>query len=176
MDNLIFIGGIHGVGKSYICEKITKKYNIPSYSASQLITNKNKVDYSKDKRVEYIGDNQEILIDALKRININKKHFLLEGHFCLINKDGQITRIPDDTFLKLRPKAIIILVDSIDKISKRLKTRGTDFYNHEFLNSFQKEELKYSEEIAKKLSVPYFNVGPTTSVKFLYQLIIDLLI
>lgn len=163
MDKLIFVGGIHGVGKTHFCKNIGNKLDIPSYSASQIITNKKKVDYSKDKRVDKIEENQDILIEALNQLENKNKGFLLEGHFCLLNKNGQITRIPEDTFFRLQPKAIITLVNSISEISIRLQKRGTDFNNTEFINKFQNEEIIYSEEIANKLKVPYLRVSTAES-------------
>lgn len=36
-SNIIFIAGIHGVGKSTLCKKLSSRYNIEHYSASELI-------------------------------------------------------------------------------------------------------------------------------------------
>ena len=37
---MIFISGVHGVGKSYFCDMVKKSTGFESYSASTLITNK----------------------------------------------------------------------------------------------------------------------------------------
>lgn len=34
---IIFVGGIHGVGKTTLCKKIESRYNMEHFSASNLI-------------------------------------------------------------------------------------------------------------------------------------------
>lgn len=43
---MIFVGGIHGVGKSFFCDAVKNKLGLNSYSASQLIADK-KIRYSQ---------------------------------------------------------------------------------------------------------------------------------
>ena len=59
MDNkIIFIGGIHGVGKTSLCVRLTDSKGINNFSASQLIKML-KTDYSDDKNkgVKNISNN-----------------------------------------------------------------------------------------------------------------------
>ena len=39
---MIFISGIHGVGKSHFCNQVEEELNIVTYSASKLIAEKKK--------------------------------------------------------------------------------------------------------------------------------------
>lgn len=39
---MIFVSGIHGVGKTYFCNLVKKKLGIKNYSASQLIAERRK--------------------------------------------------------------------------------------------------------------------------------------
>ncbi|BFT76142.1 ATP-binding protein [Paenibacillus sp. P36] len=154
MYNLIFIGGIHGVGKTSLCKLLSKEYNIPSYSASKLISDAKNIEFADNKRVKDIDNNQEILIRALNQIDINSKFILLEGHFCLINEFGQITRIPKQTFYNLYPKAFILLKESVEEISTRLRNRDAQLFNKSFLESFQEEEIAYAKEVSQSLQIP----------------------
>lgn len=36
-SNIIFVGGIHGVGKGYICSELTKSYNIRHLVSSEVL-------------------------------------------------------------------------------------------------------------------------------------------
>ena len=45
---MIFISGIHGVGKSYFCEKLKEVTGIESYASSSLIEQKKKVIFAKN--------------------------------------------------------------------------------------------------------------------------------
>ena len=55
MNNMIFVGGIHGVGKTSFCKKISKAYSLEFYSASALISEIKKEQFSKNKMVEHIN-------------------------------------------------------------------------------------------------------------------------
>lgn len=54
---MIFLSGIHGSGKSYLCKELNK-YNIPTCSASHLIAKYKKEAYSSNKLINNIDDNQ----------------------------------------------------------------------------------------------------------------------
>lgn len=45
---MIFISGVHGVGKSYFCDMVKAATGIESYSASTLITQKKHSGFAKD--------------------------------------------------------------------------------------------------------------------------------
>lgn len=152
---MIFVGGIHGVGKTTFCKCFYKRFNINTYSASRLIEQKRNEQFSKDKKISNISSNQNVLIDALTELKISEQHYLLDGHFCLINKHGEVSRIPEETFFDLSPKGIILLIDSVEKIFGRLKQRDKFSFTVNFLERFQNEELKYSKEIANMLNIPY---------------------
>ena len=51
MEGVIFVAGIYGVGKSTLCEKLSKELKIPFYSSGDLIRhclkNKNCTNYKK---------------------------------------------------------------------------------------------------------------------------------
>ena len=49
MKNIIFVGGIHGVGKGTFCNLITKQTGIANYSSGKLLSDA-KSDVSISKR------------------------------------------------------------------------------------------------------------------------------
>ena len=48
---MVFVSGVHGVGKSYFCDILKKRLNISSHTASSLITERKKARFSTDKHV-----------------------------------------------------------------------------------------------------------------------------
>ena len=64
---IIFVAGTYGVGKSTLCDKLSKKLNIPSYSSGDLISEINGEIYGANKVVKDKTANQNILISAVKR-------------------------------------------------------------------------------------------------------------
>ncbi|MBS6591374.1 MAG: AAA family ATPase [Ruminococcus sp.] len=150
---MIFISGIHGVGKSFFCNQVKRLTGIAAYTASELISSEKNELFSANKQIKDIDDNQYYLLRAVKRLNSIDEKFILDGHFCLLNSSGQITRIPIDTFIKLAPSAIILLTEKPEVIAERRKTRDNICCNIDEIAQFQKEEISYSKEIAKLLSV-----------------------
>lgn len=91
---MIFVSGIHGVGKTYFCNMVKDKLGINNYSASQLIAGRREKGFSADKFVSDIDDNQVLLLNAINELRQTGEEFILDGHFCLLNEEGVITRIP----------------------------------------------------------------------------------
>lgn len=151
---MIFISGVHGVGKTFFCNIVKQRFGIETYSASTLIAEKKKKGFSVDKLIPDINDNQQYLKCAIDELRLSSNDFILDGHFCLLNESGIITRIPRDTFSELKPDCIILLTEDPTTIAARRKERdGIDYSVAEIL-AFQNAEIRYATEIADMLSVP----------------------
>lgn len=149
---MIFLGGIHGVGKTSMLNIVKQKSNIPIYSASALIAYIKNDKYIQSKsRNDIIGD-QNILLQAIREY-IKVDNYILDGHFCLINTIGEIERIPKNVFLQLPIIKIFVLSADIDEIIQRLYKRDGKKYKFEDIYLFQKLEIEYAREIAYEKSV-----------------------
>lgn len=151
---VIFVSGIHGVGKTYFCNMIEKKLGIKNYSASQLIAGRREKGFSTDKFVSDIDDNQVLLLDAINELRQVGQKFILDGHFCLLNEEGVITRIPMETYTLLKPDAMILLLENPKIIAKRRFQRDRIRQDERTINDFQCAEKAYATEIAGKLNIP----------------------
>ena len=151
---MVFISGIHGVGKTFFCNLLKEKYNIDCFSASTLISEKRKMEFSSDKFVLSIDKNHLFLLDAVNDLKALKKEFLLDGHFCLLNNAGKITRIPISTFIDLEPDVIVLLTEDPAIILERRFVRDGISQSIEEIELFQKEEIKYAKEVACQLHIP----------------------
>lgn len=144
---MIFVAGVHGVGKTTFCEKLSEILELSHYSAGQIINNYlNK--QSTKKEVKNIKSNQDILLQAIKSLG-NQNKIILDGHFTLINDSNEIEEIPISTFQEINPKIIIILYDDVDIILQRLYVRDQKKYDAELLKKLQKSEIKHGGNIAK---------------------------
>ncbi len=153
MENLIFIGGIHGVGKGTICQQISKEFDYIHLSASEVLK-WDEISILENKIVENIDLTQDRLIRNLNKIVSKDKNYILDGHFCLLNKKRIAENINEDVFIQINPKIFVIVVDNIKQIKLRLEKRDNQVYDIELLYSFQELELEYSKEISKKLNRP----------------------
>ncbi len=170
------MGGIHGVGKTTLCKKLTKHLNINHYSASQLIKMlRNENDDNRNKGVKNISGNQDLLLTAISRY-INKSiTSILDGHFCLLNANHEIKRIPKETFSDISPVAIILLHDTIANIEHKISQRDAITYEANLLSSFQENEIQHSSEIAKGLEIPYLLLDVSDNIDELKNFITSLM-
>lgn len=150
---VIFVSGIHGVGKTYFCNIMKKRLNVESYSASQLIAARRNERFSGNKLVSDIDDNQDLLVAAIDEFRKAGKEFILDGHFCLLNESGEITRIPLNTYMLLKPDVIILLTEKPEIIADRRLQRDNVCQGISEIAVFQEEEVCYAKEIAERLEV-----------------------
>lgn len=151
---MIFISGIHGVGKSFFCDKVRDQVGMNSFSASALITERKKAGFPASKLIPDIDENQQYLLDAVEELKASEQEFLLDGHFCLLDGSGKITRIPENTFTSLHPDAIVLLTEDPAIIAERRHNRDGVAAVIEDILAFQDEEIQYAQEIAELLKVP----------------------
>lgn len=154
---LIFVGGIHGVGKSTICLKIVDSIKeVYGCTASDIIKGENNWQHS-GKSVEDVTVNQNFLINGLSRIRA--KNILLDGHFVLIDKSQTIVPVPFDTFKQMVPVLIIVITDKIEDILNRLVKRDNKLYDLTFLKKMQEMEIETAKRTAQQLSIPFKEIN-----------------
>ncbi len=168
---MIFIGGVHGVGKSYICNIISQQTGLKIYSASHLISEYKKKEFSKHKKVSEINKNQDILIEAFRQLN--EQDCLLDGHFCLLNETSQITRIPLSTFSGLTPQKIILLFDNPTAIADRLFKRDGILHDVKFIEEFQKQEVEHCNEVVETMNISHYIYDCSSDIKNLIDFLQD---
>jgi len=161
---IIFISGVHGVGKSFLCSRINEIFSLPIFSASSLIKDLKKSEIDVDKRVIDAGNNQDYLISALNNLNPQSKAIILDGHFCLYGSDG-IIDIGIKTFESMRLKSIITLHDVPEKIYKRMHERDGKSLDVDIINSLQERELELARFTADQLNVRLHIISANESLK-----------
>ena len=159
-NNIIFVGGIHGVGKTTICKSLSTEFNLIHSSASELISKYKKESFSKDKATKNIGENQDHLILAIDEYLDKNFQHVIDGHFCLLDENYNINKIPEMVYKEISPLAIITLFDDVDNIYKRLTQRDNKAFDKLLLSDFQNLELAYSKKIAMTSNIPYLEANP----------------
>lgn len=153
MENIIFIGGIHGSGKGKICDEIISNHNINHLTASEVLK-WTEISEQNSKSVADITDTQNRLIFNLQKIVKENETYLLDGHFCLLNSQNQPEKIPIQTFIDINPHKIILVVANSKEVKKRLEARDNKIYELSLIENFQELEIEYANEISKVLSKP----------------------
>lgn len=173
---IIFIAGVHGVGKTTLCNELVARLSIEHFSASNLIAKEKEEEHLRSKQVENIAGNQDYLVVALNKYCNSTNWYLLDGHFCLLNKNNEITRIPYSTYEGIDPSAILVLIDKPENIYARLNSRDSIRHNLSLLKSFQEQEIFYAEDIRDKLNIPYLMSNPIENKDEIFTFIESLLV
>lgn len=162
---IIFVGGIHAVGKGTVSEKLTQKFNFEHLSASQVLK-WNEISDLKNKKVQDFETTQDRLLNNLNKIIEPNKTYLLDGHFTLLNSNGKPEKIDESTFVGIQPKSIILLTCEPKIIFERLKKRDNSTYKLDVLEKMQLMEVEHANYISQKLDIPLFTIndGDTTLV------------
>jgi adenylate kinase len=173
--NIIFVGGIHGVGKTTLCEHLCSKLNIEHHSASSLISKIKQVEFSSNKQTSDVKENQDDLIVAINKFLSPNKHYLLDGHFCLLDTHKNVIKIPKSTYTAMSPIAIILLHDDITNIYSRLAGRDKEHHSMDLLELFQEKEISYSKTISEDLGIPYLKANPFKEKEIIFDFVAKLL-
>lgn len=151
---MIFIAGVHGVGKTYTCNQLKKDFVV--YSASGLIEQYSKIHYSGYKKAYNIENNQRHLINIVGQMESHGEKFILDGHFCLFNADGEVEKISYEIIRQLHIEGIILIWDKEDIIQKRIqmRERKSDLLTLYEIVNLQEQEINYAQNVAQTLNIP----------------------
>ncbi|TLS68127.1 hypothetical protein FEF65_03785 [Mariprofundus erugo] len=152
-SSMLFVGGIHGVGKSTICQKAFGPLGYQCETASSLIAAHGRR-IEKEKRVNDVSDNQTVLLQQLQSAKEQYCRLLLDGHFTLINSQGQIEPIETAVFEAMNPGRLILIKGDTEEISRRLAARDNKKWDASFLTKFQNAEEGHARYVAEKIQVP----------------------
>ncbi len=153
---IIFIAGTYGVGKSTLCNKLSDKLNIPSYSSGDLISEINGEIYGANKVVKDKTINQNILISAVKRKLLLNHNFMLAGHFCIFNKNGEVELLPEFVYKEIPISKLILLETDVDTIINNISARDGMLYSLDAIKSLILTERKQAEKISGQLNLPLY--------------------
>ena len=157
-QNLVFVSGVHGVGKSTICKAICNELNLYYLSASELIKWS---EFNRDpanKLVEDISKTQERLVSALNFSRQQGGNCLLDGHVCLFNSKSEVTRISLQTFELINPSIMCVITGTPHEIEESQKQRGGQVYSRRLIEEMQNSEVAHARQISTDLNVPLIQV------------------
>lgn len=153
--SLFFFGGIHGAGKSTLCEALRGPLNAVHVRASDLIGYAPEPDDLMRKSVVDVSANQQLALSSLRPF-LNSTHtILLDGHYCLVRRDATIATVPLDVFEQIRPLGLVLVEAPSNVVKQRLERREqSSKYQIEFLARLAKAEREQAEFVSSSLNVP----------------------
>lgn len=163
---IIFLAGVHGVGKTTLVKSCVDKIGIEYATASSIIQKEsNRINWDINKLTEEIETNQEILIRGFTRIKTNKKTLILDGHFVIRDSQGIIVKLPPDTFKRLGIEIVILLESNPYEIQKRLKKRGSNLSIQSIIE-ISKEELLHAKFVCNELKLKLIRLSSPSIYEF----------
>lgn len=154
MEGVIYIAGVYGVGKSTLCEKISRLTNLPFYSAGDLISEQVGETYGENKKVRNKEHNQDVLIECINKKMIEVPTLIMAGHFCILGNDNRPEELPIFVYERMSISSIVLLEAEACEIIRNLEKRDNRKYSKELIDDFIKRERKYAIRISKILKVP----------------------
>lgn len=152
---VIFLGGVHGVGKSTLAKELATAVAGETISASQLIkeARQGNLTWDSEKRVSAIAENQKLLVAAFVGREWGSSIIILDGHFTLKDTTGEIERISLEVFEALSPLMLVVLTDNPDNIASRLEGRDGLQHDVSLLKRMQVAEKEHAQLVGVKLGV-----------------------
>ncbi len=156
-NEVFFVCGIHGSGKTTFCKKLSTATDLPTFSSSDLIRERKKdISFNKNKRTSDIENNQNLLISAiLEKLECYPK-VLLDGHMTLLNNVGEITPIDFTVFSKMYISKIFLIAPPIEIIQNRIYSRDNACQSIENISLHMKKEEEHTYYVASQLGVSVY--------------------
>jgi adenylate kinase len=152
---LVFVGGVHGVGKSTVCAEVAVRLGLPMHSASAVIrAEKRRAIPEQGKSVADVDGNQQLLIAGVRKLlELSPGIQLLDGHFTLRSTTGKIECISVSVFEQLGIRHVVCIQDAAPSILMRLTQRDGCSGSLEEITALQEAELQHADFVAKHLGV-----------------------
>lgn len=150
----VFVAGVHGVGKSYLCQQYALEYGVLHESASGLIRQElSLAQWSADKKVKNVDANQLALRSAVNRINDQGRSLLLDGHFVLISSSSKLICLDSSVFDGLSLTGVILIEAAPELISSRLVDRDSQKSAVD-IRTFMDAESAQAQAVCRSLGIP----------------------
>lgn len=153
--SVIFLAGIHCVGKGYFGVPVAHGLGVSHFAASQLIREeKGQVTWGADKKTFDLDDNQLALIRAVSHKRLTHDNILLDGHFVLQNAQGKLIPLETEVFKELRLTGVILLTEESHVIVSRLAMRDKSEMGLDAISELAEAELAHATEVCRELGLP----------------------
>jgi adenylate kinase len=164
---IIFVAGIHGVGKTYLSVPAAQRLGILHATASQLIREERGMQsWGQNKLVSEVDENQSALISAVGKIKASQQSLLLDGHFVLRGDQEGYIPIEEEAFRDLKIDAVLLIETTSEAISNRLTARGDYSWSVTALTSFAANERAHATKVSSSIGLPLLVLSSPSQNQF----------
>ena len=151
---LIFIGGVHGSGKTTIGSKAALSLGADFKSCSQIIRIERQAKIVSTPDIADVEMNQLALISGLKRLRSSSGTVILDGHFTLKTKNQGILPISISVFESMLPDVLFLVETSASVICRRLASRDGSCPTEADVLAHQENERRAAALVSRHLDRP----------------------
>lgn len=155
----IFLGGVHGAGKSTVSRQIAKLLGLSHVTAGGLIKETASDNYRATTGFKAVPDlpaNQMLLLSGLTKYRIrNNGPLLLDGHFVLLEPDGKLAEIPFAVYDAIAPVAVMLIEAEPTTVHARLLSRDGQALPVTTIAEFARRERSHAERVCRNLNIPF---------------------
>lgn len=161
--SVIFLAGVHGVGKGFLGAPVASSMGIAHLTASQLIREeKGQATWGLDKKTSDLDDNQLALIRAVSQRRLTHPSILLDGHFVLRDAQGVLTPLATSVFKELHLTGVILLMEAESVIASRLALRDKGTPDIQAISELAAAELTHAQAVCTELKLPFTQIHAPT--------------
>ncbi|WP_449453710.1 hypothetical protein [Streptococcus suis] len=84
---------------------------------------------------------------------------VLDGHFTLLDKNGDIVELPFETFDDIEIRKIVLKRELPSVIKARLENRDRTSWSINLIDNFQETETKRVQEFSVKRNIPLLEIN-----------------
>lgn len=161
--SVIFLAGVHGVGKGFLGAPVASSMGVAHLTASQLIREeKGQATWGLDKKTSDLDDNQLALIRAVSQRRLTHPSILLDGHFVLRDAQGVLTPLATSVFKELHLTGVILLTEAESVIASRLALRDKGTPDIQAISELAAAELTHAQAVCTELKLPFTQIHAPT--------------
>lgn len=164
---IVFVGGIHGVGKTSVSQELARLLSGSHVTAGTLIR---EVAGAPDRVTVGIGNkavpnvkaNQALLLRGLDvyrgRVDASLP-IILDGHFSLHDQSGRVVSVPVNVFAAIHPVAAVLVETSVTTVRERLLQRDGEAPALETISALGHSERAHASEVCSVLGIPLWTIS-----------------
>jgi adenylate kinase len=160
MNPIVFVGGIHGVGKTTLSRLVAERLSASHVTAGGLIRETASASHIVtvgigNKAVPDVDANQELLLRGLERYRSRVAGpILLDGHFSLLDQSGKVVEIPMTVYEAIAPVAVLLVEADDHVVRERLIERDGAAPPMTAISLLAERERACAEAVGSGLRIP----------------------
>jgi adenylate kinase len=167
---IVFVGGIHGVGKTTVSRALAALLGAKHVTAGALIRETASRSETVtvgigNKAVPNVDGNQTLLLKGLDayRARVGEGPILLDGHFSLLDQSGAVVAIPMPVFVTISPVAVVLVEADHSVVHARLVQRDAAAPPVMTISLLADRERAWAAQVCATLKIAMWTVSGDAS-------------